>query len=400
MSFSANIEKLKPSATIAVSTLAKSLAAEGRDIVNLSAGEPDFDTPLFIADAAVQGIKSGHTRYTPPAGLPELRRAIAAHLGQRSGREIDWQGVVVSAGVKQALFNAFFSLCGPGDEVLVAAPYWTTYPDLVLLARAEPVTVFGAESNSFKVVPSDLERVVSDNTRGLVLNTPCNPTGAVYSLEELKILSAWAKERELWILSDEIYRNVYFGAEDYAAPGILDLPEEEVSNVILVDGASKSYAMTGWRVGYSYSSVEVAQKFTALQSQITSNTATPSQVAAIEAFSNIEAASSAINEMGSAFLRRRDLVVALMDRLLPDVPYLRPEGAFYLYFRVDGFFEGGEGDATAWCSRLLQEQGVALVPGGAFGDDRWVRLSFSASDALIENAFERIAAMVEAKSII
>ena len=210
MSFSAIVEKLQPSSTIAVSTLAKSLAAEGRDIVNLSAGEPDFDTPLFIADAAVQGIKSGRTRYTPPAGLPELRQAIAAHLRERSGREIDWEGVVVSAGVKQALFNAFFSLCGPGDEVLVAAPYWTTYPDLVLLARAEPVTDFGAESNSFNVVPSDLERVVSDNTRGLVLNTPCNPTGAVYSLEELKILSAWAEERELWILSDEIYRNVYF----------------------------------------------------------------------------------------------------------------------------------------------------------------------------------------------
>lgn len=400
MSFSANVEKLKPSATIAVSTLAKSLAAEGRDIVNLSAGEPDFDTPLFIADAAVQGIKSGRTRYTPPAGLPELRQAIAAHLRERSGREIDWEGVVVSAGVKQALFNAFFSLCGPGDEVLVAAPYWTTYPDLVLLARAEPVTVFGAESNSFKVVPSDLERVVSDNTRGLVLNTPCNPTGAVYSLEELKILSAWAEERELWILSDEIYRNVYFGADGSAAPGVLDLPEDEVRNLILVDGASKSYAMTGWRVGYSYSSVEVAQKFTALQSQITSNTATPSQVAAIEAFSNTEAASSAITNMGIAFRRRRDLVVDLMDRFLPDVPYLRPEGAFYLYFRVDGLFEGDVTDATAWCSRLLQEQGVALVPGGAFGDDRWVRLSFSAADALIEDAFERIVAMVEARAVL
>ena len=400
MSFSANVEKLKPSATIAVSTLAKSLAAEGRDIVNLSAGEPDFDTPLFIADAAVQGIKSGRTRYTPPAGLPELRQAIAAHLRERSGREIDWEGVVVSAGVKQALFNAFFSLCGPGDEVLVAAPYWTTYPDLVLLARAEPVTVFGAESNSFKVVPSDLERVVSDNTRGLVLNTPCNPTGAVYSLEELKILSAWAEERELWILSDEIYRNVYFGADGSAAPGVLDLPEDEVRNLILVDGASKSYAMTGWRVGYSYSSVEVAQKFTALQSQITSNTATPSQVAAIEAFSNTEAASSAITNMGIAFRRRRDLVVDLMDRFLPDVPYLRPEGAFYLYFRVDGLFEGDVTDATAWCSRLLQEQGVALVPGGAFGDDRWVRLSFSAADALIEDAFERIVAMVEARTVL
>jgi aspartate aminotransferase len=394
MSFSANVERLKPSATIAVSTLAKSLVAEGRDIVNLGAGEPDFDTPLFIADAAVHGVRSGRTRYTPPAGLPELRKAIANHLAARSGREINWQGVVVSAGVKQALFNTFFSLCGPGDEVLVAAPYWTTYPDLVMLARAEPVTVFGAEANSFKVVPSDLARVVSENTKGLVLNTPCNPTGAVYSLEELKELSAWAKGRGVWIVSDEIYRNVYFGEEAGAAPGILDLPEADVGNFILVDGASKSYAMTGWRVGFSYSSVEVAQKFSALQSQITSNTATPSQVAALEAFRNVEAASSAIAEMGVAFRRRRDLVITLMDQLLPGVPYLRPEGAFYLYFRVDGLLEADEGDATAWCSRLLQEHGVALVPGAAFGDDRWVRLSFAAADALIEEAFERIVAMI------
>ena len=395
MSFSANIERLKPSATIAVSTLARSLVDEGHDIVNLGAGEPDFDTPSFIADAAIHGVRSGHTRYTPPAGLPELRQAIAGHLSTRADREINWQGVVVSAGVKQALFNTFFSLCGPGDEVLVAAPYWTTYPDLVMLARAEPVTVFGAEDNSFKVVPSDLERVVSEKTKGLVLNTPCNPTGAIYSLAELKELSAWAKSHGIWIVSDEIYRNVYFGEDGGAAPGVLDLPESDVDNVILVDGASKSYAMTGWRVGFSYSSVEVAQKFTALQSQITSNTATPSQVAALEAFRNVEEASSAIAEMGTAFRRRRDLVITLMDQLLPGVPYIRPEGAFYLYFRVDGLFEADENDATAWCSRLLKEQGVALVPGAAFGDDRWVRLSFAAADALIREAFERIAVMVK-----
>ena len=173
------------------------------------------------------------------------------------------------------------------------------------------------------------------------------------------------------------------------------MPESDVGNVILVDGASKSYAMTGWRVGFSYSSVEVAQKFTALQSQITSNTATPSQVAALEAFRNMEEASSAIAEMGTAFRRRRDLVITLMDQLLPGVPYIRPEGAFYLYFRVDGLFEADENDATAWCSRLLKEQGVALVPGAAFGDDRWVRLSFAAADALIREAFERIAVMVK-----
>ena len=170
MSFSPNIEKLKPSATIAVNTLAKRLAAEGRDIVNLGAGEPDFDTPVFIADAAVEGIRAGRTRYTPPAGIPELRQVIADRLSERAGRRLDWNGVVVTAGVKQSLFNTFFSLFGPGDEVVIAAPYWTTYPDLVTIARAEPVVAFGAEANDFKIVPSDLEPVVTERTRGLVLD--------------------------------------------------------------------------------------------------------------------------------------------------------------------------------------------------------------------------------------
>ena len=179
MQFSVNVEKLKPSATIAVSTLAKKLASEGRDIINLSAGEPDFDTPAFISDAAINGIRNGRTRYTPPAGIPELRVAIAARLSERSGRAMESEGVVVTAGAKQALFNALFTLFGPGDDVMVAAPYWTTYPDLVRIARAEPVEVFGEQANDFKITPTDLDECATHSTRGLIINTPCNPTGAV-----------------------------------------------------------------------------------------------------------------------------------------------------------------------------------------------------------------------------
>jgi aspartate aminotransferase len=396
MSFSPNIEKLKPSATIAVNTLAKRLAAEGRDIVNLGAGEPDFDTPVFIADAAVEGIRAGRTRYTPPAGIPELRQVIADRLSERAGRRLNWNGVVVTAGVKQSLFNTFFSLFGPGDEVVIAAPYWTTYPDLVTIARAEPVVAFGAEANDFKIVPSDLEPVVTERTRGLVLNTPCNPTGAIYSLEELETIATWARDRGIWIISDEIYRNIWHDGDGVPAPGLLDLPQSSLGDFVLVDGASKSYAMTGWRVGFSYSSAEVAKKFSALQGQITSNTSTPAQVAALEAFGNVEAAAASIAEMGVAFRRRRDLVVARMEEMLPGVPYIRPQGAFYLYFKVDGLFDEETTDATAWCSRLLEEQGVALVPGAAFGDDRWVRMSFAAADEMLEEAFNRISAMVGA----
>ena len=397
MKFSANVEELRPSATIAVSTLAKQLAEEGRDIINLSAGEPDFDTPSFVSEAAVEGIRAGRTRYTPPAGLPELRKAIAGRLGERAGREIHWQGVVVTAGAKQGLFNAIFTLFGPGDDVLIAAPYWTSYPDLVMIARARPVEVFGDEANDFKVTPDTLDRSVTDATRGLVINTPCNPTGAVYSAAELQGIAEWCRDHGVWLISDEIYRNIHH-AGDGPAPGILGVPERSLGPHVLIDGASKGLAMTGWRIGFSYADVEVTRKFTALQSQTTSNAATPSQVAALAAYTDTAAARASSVSMSDAFRRRRDLVCRRMRELLPEVPFIDPAGAFYLFFRVDGLFDDEVDNATEWCSRLIQRQGVALVPGAAFGDDRWVRMSYATSDDVLEAAMGRIASMVTAGS--
>jgi len=339
----------------------------------------------------VEGIRGGKTRYTPPAGTPELRKAIAAHLSARAGRLLDWNGVVVSTGAKQCLFNAVFTLFGPGDEVLIAAPYWTTYPALVDIARAEPVPVFGDEADDFKLSPSHLDAAATKRTRGLVINTPCNPTGAVYSLEELTALAEWAREHGVWVVSDEIYRNIYHGDDRAAAAGVLDVPTGSIGHYVLVDGVSKSYAMTGWRVGFSYCDTEVAKKFTALQSQVTSNVNTPAQVAALEAYTNVEAAEASIAEMKTAFKRRRDLVAARMEELLPEVPFIHPAGAFYCFFRVDGLFDNGVKNATAWCSKVLQEVGVALVPGAAFGDDRWARMSYAASDEDLETALSRIA---------
>lgn len=395
MQLSSNVEKLKPSATIAVSTLAKKLAAEGRDIINLSAGEPDFDTPDFISGSAIEGIRAGRTRYTPPAGIPALRQAIAERLSERGPSDADAEGVVVTAGAKQSLFNAIFTLFGPGDEVIVAAPYWTTYPALVELARAEPVVVFGDESKGFKIIAADLERSASPSTRGLILNTPCNPSGAVYSVAELEEIADWCKANGVWLLSDEIYRDIHHDGDE-AAPGILSLDPDRVGPYVLIDGASKGYAMTGWRIGFSYCETSLAKKMTALQSQITSNAATPSQMAALAAYSDPESAAREQAAMCEAFRRRRDLVCTRMRELLPDVPFVEPAGAFYLYFRVDGLFTGDVSNATEWCSRLLEEQGVALVPGAAFGDDAWVRLSFATSDEILETAMKRIASMVGA----
>jgi aspartate aminotransferase len=398
MQLSENVKRLKPSATMAVSALAKRLIAEGRDVLDLSAGEPDFDTPAFVRDAAIRGIQSGQTRYTAPAGTPALRKAIAARLGERAGRPMDWEGVVVTAGAKQALFNAIFTLFGPGDEVIVPAPYWTTYPDLVTIARAEPVIAMGQERRSFKIGPADLDAAATPRTRGLVLNSPCNPTGAVYSLAEVQAIAEWARDRGIWLISDEIYRAIYYGAEGEHAPGLLELPTSSLGRFVLVDGASKAFAMTGWRIGFTWADPEISKRFAALQSQITSNPTTPAQAAALEAYANVSAAAASVSAMARAFRRRRDLVTARMRELLPALPFVQPEGAFYLYFRVDSLFGGDVRGATSWCSRLLEEQGVALVPGAAFGDDRWVRMSYAAADEVLERALRRIAAQVGARS--
>ena len=391
MELSSNVATLKPSATLAVSSLAKRLKAQGHDIINLSTGEPDFDTPGWISDAAMQGIRDGRTRYTPTPGLPEVRQAIARFLST-ADHAIDPAGVVVSSGAKQALFNACFALFGPGDEVVVATPYWTSYPEMVGLARATPVFAAGSEENDFRLSPDDLERVITPATRGLLFSSPCNPTGVVYGKDELQAVAEWARDRGIWLISDEIYRHIYFG-DGGEAPGLLDLPVTSVGPHVLINGASKSFAMTGWRIGFSVTTPELAQTLQGLQSHMTSNAATPSQMAALAAYSDRGRTREDVARMREAFRRRRDLVTGLFDELLPDFPYLTPEGAFYLFFRVDAAFSGDRDSASAVCSWLLEEAGVAVVPGEAFGEPRYARMSFATSDALLEDAIRRMAGL-------
>ena len=397
VTFSSNIERLQPSATMAVAALAKRLKAEGRNIIDLSAGEPDFPTPDWIAEAAVEGIHAGATRYTQAQGTPELRKAIASVLSTRAGRTLDPAGVVVSCGAKHSLFNACFTLFGPGDEVLIASPYWTSYPEIVTLARAESVFVTGSEARDLKVTPDDLEAACTDRTRGFIYSSPSNPTGTVYSLAELRAIAEWARDRGVWIIADEIYRPIYFGDDQEEAPGILDVPESSLGPFVLVDGASKAFAMTGWRIGFTWTEPEVANEMTALQSHVTSNPATPSQMAALAAYSNPERAGAAVAEMRKAFRRRRDLVTRLLGELLPDVTYLTPQGAFYVFMRVDRVFPGQPTSATTFCSWLLEEAGVALVPGAAFGDDRYARMSYATSDEVLEDAIRRMAKAIESR---
>ncbi|MBI4521753.1 MAG: pyridoxal phosphate-dependent aminotransferase [Gemmatimonadetes bacterium] len=398
MKLSLNVDSLQESATIYMSTLAKRLRAEGRHILDLSAGEPDFDTPEWVKDRAIAAVRAGATKYTQVAGLPELRKAIAAQLERQAGRPIPWEGVVTTCGVKHGLFNTCFTLFGPGDHVLVTTPYWTSYPQIVLLSRAEPLSVQGAEENSFKVTPEDLDHAVTPSTRGLIVCSPSNPTGAVYSLEELEAVARWAKERGIWLLSDEIYGQIYYG-EGRRAPGVLDLSPDALGPYVLLDGFSKSIAMTGWRLGFTYCEPELAAKLTALQSQVTSNPATPSQHAALAALQDQIRASASIAEMREAFQRRRDLVVRLMREHLPDVDFVYPEGAFYLFFRIDAFIDSSFRDSTSLCRAILERSGVAMVPGAAFGDDRYMRLSFATSDDVLRQAIERMARALRGEAV-
>jgi aspartate aminotransferase len=385
-----NIRRLTPSATLAVGALATELRGQGRDIVDLSPGEPDFDTPAFIVEAGIAALRAGRTRYTAPAGLPALRAAIAGALSRRGGAEVDAAQIVVTAGGKQALFNACFCLFGPGDRVLVPAPYWTSVPEIVGLARAEPVLVPCAPENGFKPTVAGLEAAAAGGAQGLMLNSPGNPTGAVLTAEELAAIARWAAERGLWLISDEIYSNICFTAG--RAPSALDLPAELRQRLVVVDGASKTFAMTGWRVGFSASPPALAARMAALQSHVTSNASTPAQYGALAAYGGGDEPERAIQRMVEVFRTRRERVLELFRTRLPGLPVLRPDGAFFLFFRADAYYTPERDGSIAFCQHLLERAGVALVPGAAFGDDRFVRLSFATADDALEEGVRRMAA--------
>lgn len=382
---SPNLAHLKASETVAISTEAKRRKAAGEDVLDLGVGEPDFDTPAAAAQAGIQAIQQGRTRYPPNAGIAELRRAIAGHLSQLSGgRAVDPDRIVISNGSKQSLFNACFALFGPRDKVLIPSPAWVSYPQIVHLARAEPVMVPGDIEWGLKVSVKDLE-AHDRRVRGLILCSPCNPTGAVYTAPELRAIAEWARAREVWIIADEIYRRIHYG--DGPAASFLDLPDELLERVVLITGASKAYAMTGWRIGAAWAPAALTQAMAALQSHTTTGANQPAQWAAATAFSDPRVEADVVKRV-AAFRRRRDLLVERFRAAAPGIEYVEPHGAFYLFFRVDGIAPGLGG--ADFCTRLMQEEGVALVPGVAFGDDRWVRLSYAVSEAELGQALDRI----------
>lgn len=384
---SPNIARLKESATLAVAAKARALKAQGIPVIDLGAGEPDFDTPAFIRHAAAAAIEAGATRYTNTEGILPLREAIAADANrvQVQGAPVTPAEVVVSNGSKQSLYNACVCCFGPGDEVLIPTPAWTSYFEMVELARAVGVPVVGDPANSLKVTAAMLEAAATPRTRGLMLNSPSNPTGAVYSREELASILTLAADRGWWVIADEIYLRIAY--EGGALSALEIAPTRD--NLIVINGVAKAYAMTGWRIGWSIAPVAVSKAMTAFQGHTTSNAAAVSQHAALAALVEREQADAAVSHMVQSFRQRRDAVMAALSAF-PSVRYVHPSGAFYLYVNVEGF-RGAADPGAAFAAAVLDEYQVAIVPGNAFGTPGWIRASYATSEAVAVEGLTRIA---------
>jgi aspartate aminotransferase len=385
---------LKPSETLAISTKAKALRAQGRDVIDFGLGEPDFNTPGNIIRAAEHAMAEGFTKYTPPSGLPALRQAIADKLQRENHLAYTPEQIIVSCGAKHVLYNLAMVLVDPGDEVLIPGPYWVTYPIQVALAGGSPVIIPTTAEDGFKITGTVLRQYITPRTKGIILNSPCNPTGAVYTPEELEDLARVLLETDLYIITDEIYEHLVYDGITQISMATLHPALKERS--IIVNGFSKSYAMTGWRLGYCAGPHHVIDACGQLQSQSTSNPTAFAQVAAIEALIGPQ---DSVHAMAQAFEHRRNFVVSRLNAI-DGITCPTPHGAFYTFPRVDGLFGRHTPGHTLKTSAdvgdyLLEAAGVALVPGEGFGDDRHLRLSYAASMEELEQGLQRIAAAVQ-----
>ncbi|MEX2517896.1 MAG: pyridoxal phosphate-dependent aminotransferase [Paracoccaceae bacterium] len=386
-----SLARVKPSATIAVTSKARELKAAGRDVIGLGAGEPDFDTPENIREAAKGAIDAGHTRYTAPDGIPELKEAICAKFKRENGVDYKPNQIIVSTGGKQVLYNALVATLNPGDEVIIPAPYWVSYPDMVLLAGGEPVTIVAGIETSFKITPEQLEAAITPKTKWLIFNSPSNPTGAGYSAAELKALTeVMMRHEHVWVMTDDMYEHLAYAPFEFAT--VAEVEPRLYERTLTVNGVSKAYAMTGWRIGYAGGPVELIKAMGTVQSQSTSNPCSISQWAAVEALNGPQ---DYIPWSREQFQRRRDLVVSMLNQTR-GITCPKPEGAFYVYPSIAGLIgktaPSGKIIATDedFAAELLEAQGVAVVFGAAFGVSPCFRISYATSDAVLEEACQRI----------
>ncbi|NOY78998.1 MAG: pyridoxal phosphate-dependent aminotransferase [Calditrichaeota bacterium] len=388
MQLADRVRRIQSSKTVGISNTVLRLRHEGNHVVSFGAGEPDFDTPDFIKQAAIEAIQKGKTKYTQVMGIPELREAIARKLKKDNNLDFDTDQIVVSTGGKQALFNAVLSLCQEGDEVLVPTPYWVSYPEQVKLAGASPVYVPSRVENGFKITADDLKRAITSKSKLLIFNSPNNPSGAVYDREWLQDIATVLAETSLVILTDEIYEKIVFDGRTHVS--LASFPEIK-NRVVVVNGVSKAYAMTGWRIGYAAGPREIISAMIKIQGHSTSNPNTIAQWASVAALSHD---AKEVRDMVAEFQKRRDYVYRRLSQM-PGIHCRKPEGTFYIFPKVSDYFGKTYhsyriSNSFDFCQFLLEEEKVALIPGGAFGMDSFVRISFATSFQEIEEGMDRI----------
>ncbi len=396
---SATLDRVKPSPTIAVTTKAAELKAAGRDVIGLGAGEPDFDTPQNIKDAAVKAIAEGKTKYTAVDGIPELKEAICAKFKRDNALEYAPSQITVGTGGKQVLYNAFMATLNPGDEVIIPAPYWVSYPDMVLLAGGSPVPVEATLEANFKITAAQLEAAITPKTKWFLFNSPSNPTGAGYSWSELKELTdVLMRQPHVWVMTDDMYEHLAYGNFKFCTPAQVEPGLYDRS--LTVNGVSKAYAMTGWRIGYAGGPEHLIKAMRKVQSQSTSNPCSVSQYAAVEALNGTQ---DFLKPNNILFERRRDLVVDMLNQA-PGIVCTKPEGAFYVYPSIAGCIGKTSAAGTlidndeVFATALLEETGVAVVFGAAFGLSPNFRVSYATSDDALKEACTRIITFCEGLS--
>ena len=389
MNYSKKAMNITPSITLAITAKAKELKGAGVDVVSFGAGEPDFNTPKNIMDAAIKSMEEGKTKYTPTSGIIELREAICKKLKEDNNLHYNSNQIIVSTGAKQCLADAFMAILNPGDEVIVPIPYWVSYPELIKLADGMPVFVEGKEENDYKYTLESLNKVVNDNTKAIIINSPNNPTGTVYSIDELKEIAEFAQKHDLIIISDEIYEKLIYDGKKHVS--VASLSEDAYNRTIVINGFSKSYAMTGWRLGYAAGNAEVIKLMTSVQSHVTSNTNSIAQYAGVEALNGPK---DEIEKMVKKFEERRNLMI---DRIksITGLSIIRPEGAFYVMINLENYLgksinENVINNSVDFSRELLEHEKVAVIPGSAFGLDKYIRLSYATSEELILKGLDRI----------
>jgi len=394
MSLSKRVSLISSSPTLAITAKAKKMKAEGIDVIGFGAGEPDFDTPEHIKDAAKKALDDGFTKYTPASGMMELKQAICRKLKEDNELDYEPDQILISCGAKHSIFNAILTLCDEGDEVILPSPYWVSYPEMIKVAQAKPVIIKTTQENNFKITPDQLREAISSKTKLFILNSPSNPTGMLYTRDELQRISDILAKAGIYCISDEIYEKIIYDGEEHVS--IASLGPKIKQLTILINGVSKSYSMTGWRIGYAAGPRKIIQAMSNLQSHSTSNPTSISQIAAIAA---LQGPQETVGKMVEEFKKRRDYIVERLNKI-PGISCLKPKGAFYVFPNISQIlgrsFKGQTINNSISLSQvLLSEAKVAVIPGAAFGADNHLRLSYATSQENIAKGLDRIEKLVE-----